>query len=88
MSKVPQKPIPGAKTTAGTTKGPTSTTSTTKGPDPKHLPREFKYLLYNLETNFLKKYRLAQIHLTSMMKQSKSNKRMIDKPIFSNSMIS
>lgn len=45
MSKAPQKPIPGAKTTAGTTKAPTSNATGAKGPDPKHLPREFKYTL-------------------------------------------
>ncbi len=59
MSKAPQKPIPGAKTTVGTTKAPSSST---KGSDPKHLPREFKYTLYHLEINFLKNFRLAQTH--------------------------
>jgi len=62
MSKAPQKPIPGAKTTAGTTKAPTSNATGGKGPDPKHLPREFKYTLYHLEINFLKNFRLVRIH--------------------------
>lgn len=52
MSKAPQKPTPGAKPTVGTTKAPNSTASNAKGPDPKHLPREFKYTIYNIEINF------------------------------------
>jgi hypothetical protein len=44
MSKLPQKPaLGGNKAPAGGAKAPVGTTGTAKGPDPKHLPREFKY---------------------------------------------
>ena len=56
MSKLPQKPgMTGGKAPTGATKAPTSTANTAKGPDPKHLPREFKYISYQNRDQFLKK---------------------------------
>ena len=53
MSKLPQKqPIGGVKAPAGTAKTATGTTGTAKGTDPKHIPREFKYLVSYEEISF------------------------------------
>ncbi len=59
------KPTPGAKVTPG------STGTSNKGPDPKHLPREFKYFNHNKGINSYANFRYVRIHLTSMMKQNK-----------------
>ena len=46
MSKIPQKPgMTGGKAPVGTNKALTANSTTAKGPDPKHLPREFKYTI-------------------------------------------
>jgi len=55
MSKIPQKPVAGGKAPTGAPKVPISNTNNAKGPDPKHLPREFKYMPSQNRDQFLKK---------------------------------